>query len=339
MPSCFYCGSSAHQVYGCPTRAVRSVGTLVGKLSKQANADNSFLYSQLEQIAIESRATTEAIRDLTDVLCFEFAAIREQVDTLIGIALHPIAVAARDHYNIGYTCLQRSRLDRRMASEAIRKLQEARQIDPSFYRTYIALGYAYVETHELEIAKDTFHLGMVAAETKLQQAQALLLEGRCSASLGRQEEALSLYSEALSHFAAFAEAHYYSATAIASQGRSCSEDCLSRVKQHLREAIEVYPLFYAKALVDPELLPVRDSANLALRELHDQKRAILRQSHRDLSTAMSDLRKRGADKWIGERFGHIYDQLMSLRDQPPDSYITTVHKTQELERFEKTWQA
>jgi Tfp pilus assembly protein PilF len=326
MATCFNCGSNEHQYYGCPKRAIDSVNLSIRQLDRSNHAANSRLCSHLEEIALNTAQTTNAIRELTDILSFEFAELRQQFDILIGIELRPVATAARDHLQIGLKCLKGARLKNEMITRAITKINEALAADPSCYEAYIALGFAYLENNNIPQALDKFEFGYANSGTINQQVEALTLIARCTASLGNKFLAKSHYLEALRLDSKSAEANYYYGALL------ISDNNFPQAQQYLREAIQIYSLLYPKAKDDLELKMAGKDLEDFLTLLHSEKRKILQDLINRYRISVSELEKKGARKLIPNQIREAYIFADANADNEKDLYLDTLRKIMEVNR-------
>lgn len=253
---CFYCGGD-HATHGCPTLQIARRG---GDIKKTLETHAHSIEESLRQLGREAEVNLSAIAQnvaaLGGILRVGFARVLQELQGISDILKHPVTIQAANDYEIGMTMLQRGQLD-----DAERKLCSAREADPSAYAPYVGLASVYIESGREAEAEKYLELATRNAANDAQLAYALLLFGRFLTAQERFDEARTKLQEAARRKPRWALVWYVLAQCTGKAGNW--SDCSSA----LRKAINLDPLNYQRAQVDPFFDPVRANVQKFLREL------------------------------------------------------------------------
>jgi tetratricopeptide (TPR) repeat protein len=310
MPHCYYCGSSDHYPFGCPTKSVNEYGKAIGQIGRdfadRMSYDNVGILRALDKLSEQEAATTEAVYELTDFLHYSFYNLLSEMHLLSDLIRHPKTIEAQNLFEIGSTCLKRGFAEPRMIDEAIRKLDEARNIDPSHFNTYIALGYAYVEKGNYEKATDSFHFAFINGDNNTQKSHALFLKARSLHSQGLLPEAIANFRQALSLKNANPEAHYYLAVSLADNREAPAS------MAELDAAISQYNILFVRAERDGQFGQVRNERDRLLAELLSRKRAEAEKCYDDIDKNICKIEDDGGREFVIGELKFIREKVQEV---------------------------
>lgn len=217
MATCFYCGGH-HESVQCVSRAVDKISSKTSSsieiLGHQSLEEMNRLASQWQdaqyEIGLEGvMATGElssqiakvdyAIKELhafcewahDEAMWYE----EKQLEVLTGIRnilRNPRATQANELFKMAADSFQRERL-----GDALRLLDDARELNPGDYRVHVTRGHIFVQQNRLLEAKDSFRCAADYARNNRYKIRSLLLLGRVYECMDLPGEAIAVFEEAL----------------------------------------------------------------------------------------------------------------------------------------------
>lgn len=227
MALCFYCFDN-HQTSQCIRRATAAVVSSQQETTEAIEEQTAVIQElgyqtldQLREMGDQLHGIHQGIAGLHDFLNWAYSEtlwrMEQQIEVLTGIhdiLKNPRATQADELYKMGIEAFQRHRLQ-----DAMKLLQDARELNPEDYRVLITLGHVYVDMDDISDASECFQAAVDYARTEHYKGSALLLLARAFRYLGQKDKAILAAREASSILASNSSAHYELALCIAAELR------------------------------------------------------------------------------------------------------------------------
>jgi len=223
MAICFYC-LGEHATSQCVSKATERITSgqkAAAKTTSDAIQELGYCaLKQMREVGYDLLGGLEGIREaiegLHDFLSWAHSEIiwrmEKQIELLTGIhdmLKNPRATQADELYKMGVGSFRRRRLP-----DALKLLQEARELNPGDYRVLITLGHTYVWMDEQSEALECFQAAADYARTNAYKSYALLLSARALRCLGQIDEAIKAVKQASDILPSYSPAHYELASCI-----------------------------------------------------------------------------------------------------------------------------
>ena len=213
----------------------------------------------------------------------------QQVYLLTGIhdmIANPRGTEAEELLRMG-----RESLEVGMVDETLNLLKESVGKNPLDYRTYVTMGYAYIEKNELESALDRFEYALRNARTEGYRTRALLLIARAKYIMEDFAGAVQAARTAVNTSPDYSEAHYrlagyYAANGDADASIRCLQYLIEGGKTIVSNTIKADRNYFVKAQIDPEFSNSRDEINAFLQKLLRKERELAEKAMQNAQIAI-----------------------------------------------------
>lgn len=329
MPYCFRCGSATHDTHACSVKRLDDLVDMQSKTANAVERLGHSSWDQVDTLIREQdrlveaqeRATdriagaisrkTDAIYELSTTVETSINQVTEalyglsnqfrqahdeamwkaeqQIHLLTGIhnmIANPRGTEAEELLRMG-----RESLEVGMVDETLNLLKESVGKNPLDYRTYVTMGYAYIEKNEPESALDRFEYALRNSRTEGYRTRALLLIARAKYIMEDFAGAIQAARASVNTSPDYSEAHYrlagyYAANGEADASIRCLQYLIEGGKTIAGNTIEADRSYFVKAQIDPEFSNSRDEINVFLQKLLRKERELAEKAMQNAQIAI-----------------------------------------------------